>query len=148
MTRSSTFSFAKHYVEMVLVMFAGMFVLGGALVLIAGQLGFAYGDIKADAPGAYIAAMGLTMTAPMVWWMAWRGHSRGANGAMAAAMILPTVACLVLLAVGAVTGLGGLMAIEHSAMFPLMLVSMLLYAGEYTAHSHIATTRAGAALAP
>jgi hypothetical protein len=143
-------SFIKHYVEMVLVMFAGMFLLGGALILLLGALGLSYSELKWDMPGMYVAGMGLTMTAPMVGWMAWRGHSRAANGAMAAAMLLPTMACLLLLAAGVVTELGGLMAIEHSAMFPLMLVAMLAYRDEHThaPQSTIATTRAGAPLAP
>jgi hypothetical protein len=143
-------SFIKHYVEMVGVMFAGMFVLGGALVLVLGTMGLSYAELKWDMPGLYVAGMGVTMTAPMIGWMAWRGHSRAANGAMAAAMTVPTIACLLLLAGGVVTELGGLMAIEHSAMFPLMAVSMLAYRDEYThaGQSTIATTRAGAPLAP
>jgi hypothetical protein len=150
MNRHSTFSFAKHYAEMVAVMFAGMFVLGGALIGAAGALGVSYSELKWDMPGAYLAGMGLTMGGPMVWWMHRRGHSWAANGAMALAMFLPTVATLVLLATGAMTGLGSLMAIEHSLMFPGMAVAMLAYRSEYThgQSSTIATTRAGAALAP
>lgn len=62
--------------------------------------------------------MGFSMTAPMVWWMHWRGHSWGANRAMALAMSLPTVAMLACLATGMITDLDTLFAIEHIAMFP------------------------------
>ena len=82
MTRSSKIVFAKHYVEMVLVMLAGMFVLGGALLLIAAGLGASWEELRADAPGLVLVGMGFSMTAPMVWWMHWRGHSWAANRAM------------------------------------------------------------------
>ena len=137
MTRSPIFQFTRHYSEMVLVMFAGMFVLGGALLLAAAGAGVGRVEFQTEAPALFLLGMGLSMTAPMVWWMRRRGHSRAANGAMASAMILPTLATIVLLASGAVTDLDTLLGIEHMAMFPAMLVAMLPFRSEYT-HSNVA----------
>jgi flagellar biosynthetic protein FliP len=135
MTRTPIFQFTRHYSEMVLVMFAGMFVLGGALLLAAAGAGVGRVEFQTEAPALFLLGMGLSMTAPMVWWMRRRGHSRAANGAMASAMILPTLATIVLLASGAVTDLDTLLGIEHMAMFPAMIVAMLPFRGEYT-HTH------------
>jgi hypothetical protein len=128
----STLTFAKHYVEMVLVMFAGMFVIGGALLGAAAALGASGSEIQDDAPAAYLLGMGFSMTVPMVWWMDRRGHSWPANRAMALSMILPTLAALVLLAGGAVTDFHGLMGIQHTLMFPGMLIAMLPFGSEFT----------------
>ena len=136
MTRNPKLSFAKHYVEMVVVMFAGMFVLGGILLAIAAAFGVGHDELQADSPALFLSGMGLSMTAPMVWWMHWRGHSWAANRAMALAMILPTVATLVLLGTGLTTDLNTLLGIEHAAMFPAMLVAMLAFRDEYT-HSRL-----------
>ena len=136
MTDNPKLSFAKHYVEMVVVMFVGMFVLGGILLGIAAAFGVGHGELQADSPALFLSGMGLSMTAPMVGWMHWRGHSWAANGAMALAMILPTVATLVLLGTGLSTDLNTLLGIEHAAMFPAMLVAMLAFRDEYT-HSRL-----------
>jgi hypothetical protein len=135
MTRSSKFVFAKHYVEMVLVMFAGMFVLGGALLLIAAGLGASSNELQEDAPGLYLMGMGFSMTAPMVWLMHRRGHTWAANRAMALAMIMPTAATILFLVTGAIADLHALLMIEHIAMFPAMFVAMLPHRAEYT-HAH------------
>jgi flagellar biosynthetic protein FliP len=132
MRTRDTFHFARHYVEMVAVMFAGMFVLGGALLAIAAAFGVGLSDIREHAPALELAAMGATMTAPMVWWMRRRGHSWPATSAMSMSMVLPTVATITLLATGAVTEIRTLMAVEHIAMFPLMLVAMLPFRREFT----------------
>jgi hypothetical protein len=131
MMRSATVRFVRHYVEMVLVMFAGMGALIG-LVLLAGVNP---DDVKADAPGLALFGMGFSMTAPMVWWMYFRGHSWEANRAMALAMSLPTAATMLFLATGAITDLDTLLGIQHLAMFPAMLVAMLPFRAEYT-HGH------------
>jgi cytochrome bd-type quinol oxidase subunit 2 len=138
MTRSSTVKFAKHYVEMVLVMLAGMFVLGGALLLIAAALGASPDDLQEDAPGLLLLGMGFSMTAPMVWWMPRRGHTWAATRAMAVAMILPTAATILFLVTGAIDDLGTLFGIEHVAMFPAMFIAMLPYRTEYT-QTHVKT---------
>jgi hypothetical protein len=141
MTRSSTVLFAKHYVQMVLVMFAGMFVLGGALLLIAAGLGASPDALQEDAPALVLLGMGFSMTAPMVWWMHRRGHTWSANRAMAVAMILPTAATILFLVTGAIDDLDTLLGIEHLAMFPAMFVAMLPYRTEYT-HAPPATASA------
>jgi len=132
MAQSSKVAFAKHYVEMVVVMFAGMLVLGGALVLAAAGLGLSPNELQDDTPGLFLLGMGFSMTAPMVWWMLRRGHSWAASRAMGIAMILPTLAVIVLLASGGLVDLDTLLHIEHVAMFPSMFVAMLTYRAELT----------------
>ncbi len=133
------FNFARHYVEMLLVMALGMFVLGGGLILLASVAGSGWRELEADAPSLILIGMGFSMTAPMIWWMHRRGHTWGANGAMAAAMILPTLVTLALLIAGTVEDLDVLLMIEHLAMFPTMLVAMLLHRAEYTHPRHLAS---------
>ena len=132
MTRGSKVQFAKHYVEMVLVMFAGMLVLGGALLLIVAALGTSPDELQEDAPALFLLGMGFSMTAPMVWWMQRRSHTWAATLTMALAMILPTMATIVFLAVRAIEDLDTLLMIEHVAMFPAMFVAMLPFRSEYT----------------
>jgi hypothetical protein len=132
MRRKPTVLFARHYAEMVLVMLAGMLLIGGLLLLIASGLGLGRAELQDDFPGLMLAGMGFSMTAPMVAWMHWRGHSWTANGTMALAMALPTAAALVLLATGAIGDLHTLFMIEHTAMLPLMLAAMLPFRAEYT----------------
>jgi hypothetical protein len=49
-------------------------------------------------------------------------------------MYIPTFLAIALLAAGVVEGHGALMAIQHVATFPAMLVAMLLRPAEYTGH--------------
>ena len=135
MTRS-TLRFTRHYAEMLAVMGIGMLVLGGLLAAALAGVGFGYGEVREDAPALFLAGMGFSMTAPMVWWMDRRGHSWEANRAMALSMILPTILAIALLAGGAVTEMGTLLGIQHALMFPGMLVSMLPFRSEYTNHAH------------
>jgi flagellar biosynthetic protein FliP len=124
--------FAGHYLEMVLVMFAGMFVLGGILIGIAALAGVTWAELREDVPALVLLGMGASMVAPMVWWMRRRGHSTAANREMAAAMIVPTLVTVALLAFGAMTDIDALLEIEHMAMLPAMLVVMLLRRDEYS----------------
>ena len=122
---ASTRRFARHYAEMVIAMFAGMFVLGA--------VASAFIDLDAlrdDSPTLMLLGMAFTMTAPMVAWMRYRGHGWAPCADMTAAMFLPTFLAIALGAAG--MGLGGQMAVEHSLMFPAMLVAMLLRRDEYT----------------
>jgi hypothetical protein len=128
--RSRPLQFLLHYLEMLAVMVAGMVVLGSALVLIASAMGFGYSELETDAPALVLAGMAFSMTAPMVWWMRRRGHSRVATRAMAIAMIAPSAAAIALLA-GAVGDLDALLGVQHVAMLPAMAVAMLLHRGEY-----------------
>jgi hypothetical protein len=125
---ASTRRFARHYAEMIIAMFAGMFVLGAAAS--------AFIDLDAlrdESPTLMLLGMAFTMTAPMVAWMRYRGHGWAPCADMTAAMFLPTFLAIALGAAG--MGLGGQMAVEHTLMFPAMLVAMLLRRDEYT-HAH------------
>jgi hypothetical protein len=121
-------TFTRHYAEMLLAMFAGMLVLGGPL---------AAAGIDFDAPELRLLYMALLMSVPMVAWMRYRGHGWAPSGEMAASMFVPSLAAIALLWVGLVVDTGALLAIQHAAMFPAMLVAMLLRLDEYTgAHAH------------
>lgn len=118
--------FARHYVEMVLVMFAGM-----ALLWLPADL-----LVNTEPTGAMLATMAVTMTAPMIPWMRWRGHDWQPTLEMAASMVIPTLAMLALLAANIVTDAGVLLGVEHVAMLGGMLVAMLARRDEYSHHHH------------
>jgi hypothetical protein len=124
--------FARHYAEMVAVMFAGMIALALPAGIALSGLGIELAD---DAPAALLLGMGVTMTVPMVAWMRYRGHGWAASNEMAASMMIPSVAVVGLLAAGVVVGTDALLAIQHVVMFPAMLAVMLLRLDEYT-HAH------------
>jgi hypothetical protein len=138
---ASTRHFVRHYVEMVVVMFLGMAVLAlpvdGAMSL----AGTSYAELG---DGAMLFGMAVTMTAPMVAWMRFRGHSARVNAEMAASMLLPTFAAIGLLRAGIVGDAGVLMLGEHVAMLLGMLAAMLLRFDEY-AHGHHGAAEAVAA---
>ena len=126
MSRSAK-HFARHYVEMVVAMFAGMAVLSFPA------------DRAMDAIGAtsdefMFLGMATTMTAGMVAWMIHRGHGWRANLEMSASMYVPAFAAIALLWSGMVTGTGVLMVIEHVAMLLAMAGVMLLRPAEYVHH--------------
>jgi multisubunit Na+/H+ antiporter MnhG subunit len=61
--------FIRHYVEMVVAMMAGMFVLGGAFALLLAAFGVDVGSWSSDKPELLLLGLAFTMTAPMVAWM-------------------------------------------------------------------------------
>jgi hypothetical protein len=126
--------FVQHYIEMVIAMLLGMLVLGGAFTVLLGAVGIDVGDWQDDAPELLLLGMAFTMTAPMVAWMRYRRHGWAPAGEMAAAMFAPTAVAIALLWAGAVEDTHTLLMIQHIAMFPLMLVAMLLRRDEYTRH--------------
>ncbi len=132
--------FTRHYLEMVVAMFLGMFVLGAPALLALGALGMSRSELYDDAPTLLLLGMAVTMTAPMVAWMHHRGHGWQPCAEMAAAMFLPTFAALALLWTGADDDVHALMMIEHVAMGPSMLVAMLLRRDEYTGSHGVPTT--------
>jgi hypothetical protein len=132
---ASTRRFARHYVEMVVAMFAGMGVLLPPLGLATRAL-FGVG-LHGNAT-LMISAMALTMTVPMVAWMRFRGHGWAPCADMTAAMVLPTLAVLALLWADLLGDVGTLLLIEHAVMLPAMLVAMLLRRDEYTGRAHAA----------
>ena len=135
LTKTPAATFIRHYIEMVVVMFAGMLVLGlpGEAALKA--FGSGTSELRADAPALVFLGMATTMTAPMVAWMRYRGHRWQPTLEMAASMVIPTLVAIALLAVG-VLGFEALMGLEHVAMLLGMLLAMLLRTDEYTSHAH------------
>jgi hypothetical protein len=133
---ASTRHFIRHYVEMVVAMFLGMTVLGVPADWAMGAVGTSWSELHRDAPALMLLGMAVTMTVPMVGWMAYRGHGRQANVEMSASMFLPTFAVIGLLATGIVTDIGVLLVIEHVAMLLSMLAAMLLRPSEYTCAAH------------
>jgi hypothetical protein len=118
--------FVRHYVEMVVVMFAGMALLWAPADLV----------VNTNPTGAMLATMAFTMTAPMVAWMRWRGHLWRPTLEMAGAMVVPTLAMLALLARDVVTDAGVLLGAEHVVMLAAMLGVMLARRDEYSRHAH------------
>ena len=125
--------FAFHYVEMVVAMFVGMVVLGGALRAALTVAGVAYS--MELYPELTILEMGITMAVGMGAWMRFRRHGWAGTLEMSSAMLVPA-AVVVVLVVLDVMGAGVAMTLEHIAMFPLMLALMLRRRDEYLAHAH------------
>ena len=126
--------FLRHYVEMVIAMFAGMIVLGLPAEAGLRAIGSSSSDLRVDAPAVLFIGMALTMTVPMVAWMRYRRHGWRPCLEMAGAMFVPTFAAIALL--GAVD-FDALMMWEHVGMLLAMLVAMLARPGEYLyAHQH------------
>jgi hypothetical protein len=128
--------FIRHYVEMVVAMFAGMIVLGipGEAALRA--VGTSTSELRVDAPALVLLGMATMMTIPMVAWMRRMGHGWRPCNEMAASMFLPTFLVIAMMAAG-VAGFGMAMTLEHVLMLPAMLVAMLLRREEYSCdHRH------------
>src|SRR5215218_711734 len=134
LTKTPTAAFIRHYIEMVVVMFAGMLVLGlpGEAALQA--IGSGTSVLRHEAPALVFLGMAATMTIPMVAWMRYRGHRWQPTLEMAASMIIPTLVAIGLLAAG-VLNFDALIALEHVAMLLGMLPAMLLRVDEYTCHA-------------
>ena len=123
--------FLRHYVEMVIAMLLGMSALG---------LVNAMGLDLPDNTTVELIEMAVWMTVPMVAWMRHRGHDWRPCVEMAAAMVVPAVGALALHWTGAVDDGHALLMLEHTVMFPAMLVPMLLRLDEYTGHHPAAAT--------
>lgn len=123
--------FIRHYVEMVVVMFVGMGVLGlpAGWILEAG--GNSWGELG---PAPMLGLMAFTMTLPMVVWMQRMGHGWRPNAEMAASMIVPTLGVIALFEAAVVTDASALLIIEHMAMLAGMFGVMLLRPEEYSHH--------------
>jgi hypothetical protein len=139
--------FIRHYVEMLVAMFAGMVVLGAPALVALGAAGVSSAELRSDAPAALLLGMGITMTVPMVAWMRYRGHGWAASNEMAASMLIPTAGVMALLGAGLVDDVGALLMIEHVVMLPSMLVAMLLRREEYSHRGHHHRQSASAAVA-
>lgn len=132
---SPTGHFARHYVEMIIAMFAGMLVLGLPAEGVLHGVGSSTGELEREAPAVMLLGMAVVMTVPMVWWMRRRGHMWRPSAEMAASMFLPTFGVIALMGAG-VIDFWTAMGIEHAVMLPSMLIAMLLRRDEYTGHGH------------
>jgi hypothetical protein len=132
----STRHFIRHYVEMLVAMFAGMGVLGMPALMGLGAVGVTSAELRSEAPALLLLGMGITMTVPMVAWMRYRGHGWAASNEMTASMLVPTAGVIGLLGAGLVDDIGALLVLEHVVMLPSMLVAMLLRREEYSGGGH------------
>lgn len=128
--------FARHYIEMVVVMFLGMAVLGIPAEWVLGAFDSGWSELRIDAPAAMLLLMAATMTIPMVAWMRHNGHGWQPSLEMSASMIVPTLAVIGLLAAGLAEDVGMLVLVEHIAMLAAMFGVMLLRPEEYAKHRH------------
>lgn len=120
--------FIRHYVEMVVAMFAGMLLLGAPGELLLRALGTSSGELETSAPAILLLGMAFIMTVPMVAWMRYRGHGWRPNAEMAASMFIPTFAIIALGEAGLVEDFMTLMGLEHVLMLPAMLIRPQEYA--------------------
>jgi flagellar biosynthetic protein FliP len=127
--RTGAMKFVLHLGEMLIAMFLGMLVLGGAIEIALVAAGGSLGDASASVQATVMA---FTMTAPMVWWMRFRGHPRSHNLEMAASMIVPTAVVIGLHWLGAISA-GGVLVLQHAVMIPAMVAVMLW---RYDHYSH------------
>ncbi|MFF5216919.1 hypothetical protein [Micromonospora sp. NPDC000442] len=119
---------ARHLLEMVLAMVAGMLVLGPARAALGAALGLAPAS-----PGVGALLMATDMSIGMAAWMVYRGHSVAAIGEMVLAMYAPVL----LLLVGYRAGLLDadlLLVGAHLLMVPAMAAAMLRRPIEYVRH--------------
>jgi hypothetical protein len=90
----SAWHFTRHYIEMVIAMFAGMIILGAPLQLALRAMGTSSHTIENSAPAIMLLEMATIMTIPMVAWMRHHGHAWRPCNEMAASMFLPTFAAI------------------------------------------------------
>ena len=120
----------RHLLELVVVVMAGMMVLGVALAVLGEPPGYANLFVQ-------YGLMGVSMSVPMVAWMRYRGHSWSDGGEMATAMFVPMFALVVPVELGVsryVPGLseGSLMMLSHVAMIAGMAILMIYRWDRYT----------------
>src|SRR4051812_44314045 len=141
--RAQASQLVRHYLEMVVAMFAGMFVLGAPAAWALGAVGIDWSRLSDDSPTLMFLGMATSMTVLMVGWMLYRGHGWRANTEMSASMFVPTLAVIGLLGARVVTDLGVLMLLEHVAMLAAMAGVMLARPAEYAGHPHHHAERLG-----
>ena len=126
--------FARHYVEMVVVMFLGMAVLWIPAGWALGAVGSSWTELQDQAPAAMLLLMAATMTLPMAAWMRRRGHGWGPTNEMSASMIVPTLGVIALHGVGLMSDVDTMLIVEHVLMLAGMFGAMLLRPEEYSHH--------------
>jgi hypothetical protein len=133
--------FARHLLEMVVAMMAGMAVLGVAIWALGEPPG--YSNLLVE-----YGLMGASMAAPMVAWMRYRGHSWSDGLEMTVAMLVPMLALVVPVELGVaryVPGLSehSLMMLSHVAMIAGMVVLMIYRFDRYAHGAHGRRARIG-----
>ena len=115
---------ARHYVEMVVAMFAGMLVLGGLRALLGLTIPFE------EQPGASYLLMAVDMSVGMAAWMRYRGHGWASTLEMCAAMFVPLL-LMPLVWAGAMAAMT-FMVVAHVVMLVAMLAVLLRRRAEYS----------------
>ena len=127
--------FTRHLLEMVVAMMAGMMVLGVAV----GILGEPSGEVNLLVE---YGVMGVFMSAPMVAWMRYRGHTWSDGLEMTGAMLIPMFALVLPVELGVVELTGhSLMMLSHVAMIGGMVVLMIYRFDRYAHGAHGRRTR-------
>jgi hypothetical protein len=119
---SRLWHFLRHYLEMVVAMLVGMFVLGPLEGLVWPAL--------TARPDVGVLVMATNMSIGMAAWMRFRGHSWRGIAEMSASMYLPFVVLLVPFWAGTI-GEHTMMTWGHLLMLPAMALVMLLRPSEY-----------------
>jgi hypothetical protein len=120
--------FARHFLEMMVPMFVGMFAGGAVFLTIAGGLTPEEG--MRQYPVSFTLWMAFSMTAPMVAWMRFRGHSWPSCREMALVMVAPAcpILCLYWLGIISAPLCGMYCFVSMVAMVALMVVRRREYA--------------------
>jgi hypothetical protein len=126
--RSGYFYVARHFAVMVVLMYAGMFVLDPLYDLVVGVAGVS--DPWGRLPVLSNVIMALNMTIPMALHMRHTRHTWRAIGEMSAAMLLPAALTMGPYLLGTMTA-GTMMTLSHAAKIPLMAGAMILRFREY-----------------
>jgi hypothetical protein len=131
-SRRGVANFLGHFLEMCAPMCIGFAV--GDLAYFAAAAQFGYSHPFSELPELSVGVVTVTMTAPMVAWMLFRGMPQRATAEMSA--VMPVLA-IVLLALGwlAIVPKGDLALLEHGLMMPAMLLPMLVRLDLYTGRS-------------
>lgn len=121
--RSTWRPLVRHYVEMIVAMFAGMLVVGGVRMLAGLTVPLE------EQPGAWYLLMATDMAIGMAAWMRYRGHDWAGTLEMCATMYAP-LALLPLVWAGAMGDMA-FMTATHVVMLVAMLAVLLRRRHEY-----------------
>jgi hypothetical protein len=121
----------RHFVEMVLAMLAGMFVLGALVQMVCAVLG--HPGLFTHHVGLRAPLMAFNMAVGMALWMRHRGHDFAAIGEMTGAMFIP-LAVLIGPYLAGLLSPGALLGLEHALMLPCMAAAMLRRRDDYVGH--------------
>ena len=121
--------FALHFAEMCVPMCIG-FAVGDVLYFwLAGLAG--YSEPFSELPYLSVLIVTVSMTAPMMAWMLYRGMPRRAIAEMSAVMPIVAIVLVGLSWLGLLPK-DGLALLEHGLMMPAMLIPMLMRLDLYT----------------